>query len=406
MCELSKVALSGPLEQYAEGFASDLARQGYAPSVVVIHVRRLGHVSRWLEARGLDASVLDEAAGVAFLADRRAAGRSARLGMGSLAPLLEYLRGIGASPVPGPVPPATPADALLARYAGYLAAERGLSAKTIDRHVRAVRPFLESTARGDQPDLGLGRLTAREVMDFVVRQSRQQHGSMPHLVTGLRSLLRFLHVDGVTAAGLADAVPRAAGRKLAGLPKALPAGQVAAMLASCDQLDTAVGLRDQAILTLLSRLGLRTGEVAALKLEDIDWQLGEITVTGKGSRTERLPLPADVGAAIVAYLQGGRPRCGCREVFLCCHGPYRGMSRGAVTNVAARAASRAGLGTVHAHRLRHSAATAMLDAGGSLAEIGQVLRHNHALTTAIYAKADITALRTVARPWPGQEAAA
>ena len=290
MCELSKVALSGPLEQYAEGFAGDLARQGYAPSVVVIHVRRLGHASRWLEARGLDASALDEAAGEAFLADRRAAGRSARLGMGSMTPLLEYLRGIGAAPVPGPVPPATPADALLVRYAGDLAAERGLSAKTIDRHVRAVRPFLESAARGDQPDLGLGRLTAREVMDFVVGQSRQWHGSMPHLVTGLRSLLRFLHVDGVTATGLADAVPRAAGHKLAGLPKALPAGQVAAMLASCDQLDTSVGLRDLAVLKVLSRLGLRTGEVAGLKLEDIDWKRGEITVTGKGSRTERLPL--------------------------------------------------------------------------------------------------------------------
>lgn len=406
MCELSKVALSGPLEQYAEGFADDLARQGYAPSVVVIHVRRLASVSRWLEARGLDASALGETAGAAFLADRRAQGRSAKPGMGSMAPLLEYLRGIGTTPVPGPVPPATPADALLARYAGYLAAERGLSAKTIDRHVRAVRPFLESKARVDEPDLGLGRLTAREVMDFVVGQSRQQHGSMPHLVTGLRSLLRFLHVDGVTAAGLADAVPRAAGRKLAGLPKALPAGQVAAMLASCDQLDTAVGLRDLAVLALLSRLGLRVGEVAGLKLGDIDWHRGEITVTGKGNRTERLPLPADVGTAIVDYLQDGRPRCGCREVFLCGKGPYRGMSRGAVTNVAARAAVRAGLGTVHAHRLRHSAAVAMLDAGGSLAEIGQVLRHNHALTTAIYAKADIKALRTVARPWPGREAAA
>jgi integrase/recombinase XerD len=406
VCELSKVALSGPLEQYAEGFADDLARQGYAPSVVVIHVRRLASVSRWLEARGLGASALDETAGEAFLADRRAAGRSLLLRIGSLAPLLEYLRGIGAAPVPGPVPPATPADALLARYAGYLAAERGLSAKTIDRHVRAVRPFLGSAARGDQPDLELGRLTAREVMDFVVGQSRQRHCSVPHLVTGLRSLLRFLHVDGVTAAGLADAVPRAAGSKLAGLPKALPAGQVAAMLASCGQLDTAVGLRDLAVLALLSRLGLRVGEVAGLKLEDIDWHRGEITVTGKGSRTERLPLPADVGTAIVAYLQRGRPRCGCREVFLCGHGPYRGMSRGAVTNVAARAAARAGLGTVHAHRLRHSAAVAMLDAGGSLAEIGQVLRHNHALTTAIYAKADVTALRTVARPWPGREAAA
>jgi site-specific recombinase XerD len=402
MGELFKVALSGPLERYAEGFADDLARQGYAPGVVVIHVRRLGHVSRWLEARGLDASALDEAAGEAFLADRRATGRSVKERAGSLAPLLEYLRGAGASPVPGPVPPA---DALLARYAGYQASERGLSSKTIARHVTAVRPFLESTARGDQPDLGLSRLTAREVMDFVVGQSRQRHGSMPHLVTGLRSLLRFLHVDGVTAAGLADAVPRAAGRKLAGLPKALPAGQVAAMLASCDQ-GTAVGLRDLAILKVLSRLGLRVGEVAGLKLEDIDWHRGEITVTGKGSRTERLPLPADAGTAIVAYLQRGRPRCGCREVFLCDKGPYRGMSRGAVTNVAARAARKAGLGTVHAHRLRHSAAVAMLDAGGSLAEIGQVLRHNHALTTAIYAKADVKALRSVARPWPGREAAA
>jgi integrase/recombinase XerD len=405
VCELSRVALSGPLERYAEGFADDLARQGYAPSVVVIHVRRLGHVSRWLEARGLDASALDETAGEAFLADRRAAGRSALLRIGSLAPLLEYLRCVGAAPVPGPVPPATSADALLARYAGYLAAERGLSAKTIARNVTALRPVLTDLGREDQPDLGLGRLAAREVMDFVVGQSRKRPGTVPHLVTALRSLLRFLHADGVTAAGLADAVPAAAGRKLAGLPKALPAEQVDAMLASCDQ-DTALGRRDLAVLTVLSRLGLRAGEVAGLKLKDIDWHRGEITVTGKGSRTERLPLPADVGTAIVAYLRDGRPRSDCREVFLCDRGPRCGMSRGAVTNVAARAARKAGLGTVHAHRLRHSAAVAMLGAGGSLTEIGQVLRHSHALTTAIYAKADVTALRSVARPWPGQEAAA
>ncbi len=405
MCELSKVAVSGPLERYAEGFADDLARQGYAPSVVVIHVRRLGHVSRWLEAGGLDASALDEAAGEAFLADRRAAGRNFLLRIGSLAPLLEYLRGIGAAPVPGPVPPATPAGALLARYAGYLATERGLSAKTIARHVTALRPVLAGLGREDQPDLGLGRLTAREIMDFVVGQARQRPGTVPHLVTALRSLLRFLHVDGVTATGLADAVPTAAGRKLADLPKALPAEQVAAMLASCDQC-TALGRRDLAVLTVLSRLGLRASEVAGLQLEDIDWHRGEITVTGKGSRTERLPLPADVGAAVVAYLRDGRPRSGHGEVFLCDRGPHRGMSRGAVTNVAARAARKAGLGTVHAHRLRHSAATAMLDAGGSLDEIGQVLRHSHALTTAIYAKADVAALRAVARPWPGQEAAA
>jgi integrase/recombinase XerD len=401
VCELSKVAVSGPLERYAEGFAADLARQGYAPSVVVIHVRRLGHVSRWLEARGLDASALDEAAGEAFLADRRAAGRSVKLRAGSLAPLLEYLRAVGASPVPGPVPPATPADALLARYAGYQATERGLSPKTIARHVTALRPFLAERSRDGGPDLA--GLTARDVMDFIVTQSRQRPSAVSHLVTALRSFLRFLHVDGVTAGGLADAVPAAASRKLAGLPKALNAGQVAAMLASCDA-GTALGLRDLAILALLSRLGLRASEVAGLRLEDIGWARGEITVAGKGNKSERLPLPADVGAAMVAWLQNGRPRCGCREVFVCDRGPHRPMSRGAVTNVAARAARKAGLGTIHAHRLRHTAATAMLDAGGSLAEIGQVLRHDHALTTAIYAKVDVTALRAIAMPWPGAAA--
>lgn len=400
MDELSRVAISGPLEEYAEGFAGELARQGYAPSVVVIHVRLLAHVSRWLEGRGLGPAAMGEAAGEEFLAWRRASGRSAKLRLGSLEPLLEYLRGIGATPVPGTVPSAMAEDALLARYAGYLATERGLSAKTIARHVTAVRPFLAALDLDE-----LGPLTAAGVTDFVVSQSRQRPSTVPQLVTGLRSLLRFLHVDGITAAGLADAVPAAAGRKLAGLPKALPAGQVAAMLASCDQ-GTALGLRDLAVLTLLSRLGLRVSEVAGLRLEDIDWHRGEVTVTGKGARTGRLPLPADVGAAIVAYLQGGRPRASQREVFLCARAPHRGMSRGAVTNVAARAARRAGLGTIHAHALRHSAATAMLDAGGSLAEIGQVLRHDRALTTAIYAKVDITALRAIALPWPGPEAAA
>lgn len=401
MVELSKVAVSGPLEEHAGGFAGWLARQGYAPSVVVIHVRLLGHVSRWLEARGQDAAALDEAAGEEFLAWRRAAGRSARLRIGTLKPLLDYLRETGATPPPVVVPPTTEADALLARYASYLASERGLSAKTIARHVSAVGPFLATLGLDAQPDLGW--LTAAGVTDFVVAQARLNPGRVSHLVTGLRSFLRFAHVEGLIAGGLAEAVPTAARWKLSGLPRALPAGQVDAMAASCDE-GTAVGLRDLAVLKLLSRLGLRVSEVAGLRLEDIDWQRGEVTVTGKGSKAERLPLPADVGAAIVAYLQEGRPRTSHREVFLCAKGPWRPMSRGAVTNVAARAATRAGLGTIHGHALRHTAATAMLEAGGSLAEIGQVLRHDHALTTAIYAKVDITALRAIAPSWPGAAA--
>jgi len=191
----------------------------------------------------------------------------------------------------------------------------------------------------------------------------------------------------------------AARPRLAGLPMALTSEQVAALLACCDQA-TVVGRRDLAILTVLSRLGLRAGEVARLRLDDVDWRRAEITVVGKGSRHERLPLPADIGAVVVSYLTAGRPDTTAREVFVRARAPFRAMSPGAVTRLVARVASKAGLGTVYAHRLRHSAATAMLSNGASLAEIGQVLRHLDPQTTAAYAKVDVEALRTVARPWP------
>jgi integrase/recombinase XerD len=289
----------------------------------------------------------------------------------------------------------------LARFAGYLAEERGLSESSVTGRAKLVRPFL--TGLEDGGGLDLGSLTAEQVTAFVVRGSRLRPASLPPTVTALRSLLRFLHVDGAVSAGLADAVPTARTRRLAGLPKALTGDQVAAMLATCDQA-TASGRRNLAILTLLSRLGLRAGEVAALRLDDIDWRRGEISVAGKGTRRERLPLPGDAGSAIVAYLQDGRPETRHREVFLCVYGPHRPMHPATVSNVAEAAARRAGLGLVHAHRLRHSAATAMLAAGGSLTEIGQVLRHRHTATTAIYAKVDIAGLRCIARPWPGTAA--
>jgi site-specific recombinase XerD len=175
------------------------------------------------------------------------------------------------------------------------------------------------------------------------------------------------------------------------------------LLASCDPA-TAVGRRDVAILTLLARLGLRAGEVAALRLEDIDWRRGEITVVGKGNRHERLPLPVDVGEALVSYLNGSRPATTAdREVFLGPRAPHRALTRGAVTQLVARAARRCGLGTIYAHRLRHTAATTMLRAGASLEEIGLVLRHRHALSTAGYAKVDHERLRELARPWPGDD---
>jgi site-specific recombinase XerD len=196
-------------------------------------------------------------------------------------------------------------------------------------------------------------------------------------------------------------VPSVAGWRLSALPKRLEPEQVDALLDSCDR-STSIGRRDLAILTVLARLGLRAGEVAALSLEDIDWRAGELVVHGKGNRSERLPLPHDVGDAIVGYLRDGRPATAQdRAVFVRVRAPHHRVSSGAVTYVVEAAALRAGLGLVHAHRLRHTAASEMLRCGATLEEVGQVLRHRHAATTAIYAKADRNALRQIARPWPG-----
>ena len=227
--------------------------------------------------------------------------------------------------------------------------------------------------RGIAWPIDLEDLTAREVAAFVVTQSRQRPKSVKRMVTALRSLFGFLHAEGLIGQPLA--VPSPAGWTRSGLPKALDGDQVAALLASCDPA-TRTGRRDLAILTLLARLGLRAGEVAALRLDDIDWRLGEITVRGKGNRHDRLPLPADAGQRIVAYLQDGRPGTAQgRTVFVRAQAPYRALTSNAVTTVVAYAGKRAGLGVIGAHRLRHSAATAMLRSGGSLTEIGQTLRH-------------------------------
>jgi integrase/recombinase XerD len=225
-------------------------------------------------------------------------------------------------------------------------------------------------------------------------------GSAKLIVCALRSLLRWLHLTGAVPVSLAAAVPSVAGWRLSGLPKGLEPGQLRRLLASCDR-RTPTGRRDYAILVLLARLGLRAGEVARLGLHDLDWRHGEITVVGKGERAERLPLPAEVGSAVAAYLRRGRPATASgRSVFVRVRVPHRALTSSGVTMVVFDAAARAGLGRVHAHRLRHTAATAMLQAGSPLAEVGQVLRHRSALTTAIYAKVDHGALAVLARPWP------
>jgi site-specific recombinase XerD len=291
---------------------------------------------------------------------------------------------------------------MLDRFCRYLTIERALAAVTARAYLDMVRPFVQGRLSADCRALDLERLTAADIISFVVtRCPRQSRGAAKLTVTALRS---FLSLDGVIEESLVSAVPSVAGRRLVGLPKGLAPDQVRRLFASCDD-TTRRGCRDIAILTMLVRLGMRSGEVAKLRLDDIDWRAGEIIVRGKANSIERIPLPPDVGRAVARYLQRGRPvSAQGRTVFVRIKAPHRHLSSCGVSNVVADAAKRAGLGRIHAHRLRHTAAMQMLRAGASLQEIGQLLRHRRALTTAIYAKVDRDTLRTIARPWPGDAA--
>jgi site-specific recombinase XerD len=388
----------GPFEPYASGFVEELLRQGYRRSGAEQHVCFIAHLDRWMRTEGLALGQLSRPVIDRYLAGRRAAGYVQYLSPKALGPLLEYLAPLGVLPVPARVE-LSPVEVLLADYRGYLLLERGLTRGTVRGYVDAVRPFLTGRLHGQVLDLA--GLTAAEVSGFVLAACPGRSvGSAKLIVCALRSLLGWLHLSGQVAVSLDAAVPSVAGWRLSGLPKGLEPDQLRRLLASCDRA-TVTGRRDYAVMLLLSRLGLRAGEVARLGLDDIDWRRGEITVVGKGNRAERLPLPADVGAAIAAYLRAGRPDTAAgRGVFIRVHAPHRALSPGGVTVLVFDAAQRAGLGTIHAHRLRHTAATAMLRAGAPLAEVGHVLRHRSALTTAIYAKVDRDALAVLARPWP------
>jgi integrase/recombinase XerD len=385
----------GPLGPFADGFAAYLAEQGHSRRSVQGHVQRIRHMSRWMTAEGLEVAQLTAPTVERFPAERRRQGKTVMISPRGSRPLLSYLEGLGV--LPSNDRARTPAELLLQDFHSYLLGERGLQANTASLYEATARLFLaeRSEPLGDD----LARLTGAEISAFVLERSRR--GSVKtasNVIAALRALLAFLHVQGHIPRSLVWAVPSVA-RRSSSLPRGLGADQVALLLAGCERAGTSCR-RDLAILKLLARLGLRAGEIAKLELDHIDWRAGEIVVIGKGPRLERLPLPSDVGEAIVDYLREERPHVPCRSLFLRSLAPLAGLSSTAVSAIVARAGARAGLAPVGAHRLRHTAATEMLRAGASLAEIGQVLRHRRLQSTAVYARVDRERLKTLALPWP------
>ena len=392
----------GPLACNIEGFAAHLTGQGYTQGTVRAKCDLLADLSSWLQRRRLCLAALDECRLTQFQASRRRKDRARRGDPATGQQLLKYLRDL--NDIAGAVQniDQRPAACLTRDFEEFLHAERGLSRSTVASYLPVVRRFLDE--RFGRKALRLNPLRPLDLHSFIVREIQRvsrSHGK--GVVTALRSFLRFLLQRGAIQADLASTLPGVASWRLSHLPKSLPDDQVERLIAGCD-CSTPTGKRDYAILLLLARLGLRGGEVVAMTLDDLDWERGEIVVRGKGQRLERLPLPAEVGAALACYLCDVRPACATRRVFIRMLAPHQGLAGPvAICCVVRRALRRAGLDPEFkgAHLLRHSLATNLLRRGASLGEIGQLLRHRQPTTTQIYAKVDIEALRGIAMPWPG-----
>ena len=398
---------NGPLSAHLPAFVQSLIAQGYAVVCVRAKVWRAVAFDAWLKAQGVGLAEVHDAHVEAFVrrpyrprSDCRASPR--RHEPPAVRQLLRYLRAQGLCAVPTPA--VTPAADLAASFARHLRQQRGLAATTIGCYRTLARDFLAHCFGND--DIDLGAIRATDVIGFVRQAARRlRPGSLKMVVNGLRCFLHFAQYRGDINSALLGAVPAvAAWTTTPSLPRAISAEHAQRVIASCD-LRTAVGRRDRAVLLLLARLGLRGGEVLALLLEDIDWDAGLLRVRGKNGHQCLMPLPVDVGEAIAAYLRQGRPASLDRHVFLRTRAPHRCMLHGSdgIGSIVRNAIERAGVDTPHkgSHQFRHALAVGMLRDGASMPEIGELLRHRSQLSTAIYAKVDLAALRPLAMPWPG-----
>ncbi len=391
--------VGGPLAPFAAGIEEKLLAQGYLEESTRVLITLVAELSGWLDERGLAAGDLSGEVIEAFFAAggaRRCRRRSPR----SLQQVVGHLRSlgvIGPEIVVGMGRTAAETEVLKA-FAGWCAAQRGLTRTTTEQYVWRVATFLGIWRPDD--DVVVGDLDGRAVLTTVRAASEvMSTPSLRCLVTALRSFLRFLYVTGRVSVPLVAAVPALKCWPRTALPSAIPAADARRLVAGCDTA-TGRGCRDVAVLLVLVRLGLRASEVARVELEDIDWRRGEITIRGKGGHDDVLPLPIEVGEAIAGYLRRGRPASSSRGVFLTAVAPIRPLSGDGVALLVRRACDRVALPRIGPHRLRHTLATETLRAGAPMAEVAQLLRHADQATSSIYAAADVAAVAALARPWP------
>jgi site-specific recombinase XerD len=392
---------------HLDGFTETLAARGYSTIGVRRFIRPVAHFGRWAERAGACIESWDEETLHRFQAHLRRCTCEPNRGVFRHAvehveQFFGYLR-TQAVIVPAlPIVPAQRFSALSEQFADWMRCHRGVTTGTLHVYQSVLRPFLVKL--GEQPE----RYTAGGVRTFVVGHIGRLGRAQAHsTVTGIRAFLRFLVATGRVPAGLVLCVPKVPQWRLASLPRYLEDADVRRVVDSCN-LKSSCGMRDHAILLLLSRLGLRAGDIVAMEFDDVDWRRSTLRVCGKGRREVLLPLPQDVGEAVLAYLQHGRPIAASSRLFLTTQapiGPFESSS--AVSSLVRAALERAGIANPPshgAHLLRHSAATAMLRAGGSLDTIAAVLRHQSSDTTMHYAKVDLGLLKRVAQPWPGRAA--
>ncbi|MGH9170875.1 MAG: tyrosine-type recombinase/integrase [Acidimicrobiales bacterium] len=391
------VLVRGPLAGFAVGFADVLKARGYSPRTIEAQLRMVRQLSSWLEDRGIGLVDLAPEIFTAYSLERRKATATLR-SPAALVPIVGYLREMRAIPPAPPVQRFGQVERVIASFEQYLASDRGLAAATIGSYCSQVRPLLSSL-----PDDDWASLTSERVRHVDHRASTQKPRSVQVGINAVRSLLRWMWRERLIASPLHEQVLSMFAPSGPPLPRGLTPAEVSRLVQSLSQ-DPAARIRDEALVTLMLRLGLRAGETAALELEDLNWREGILTVKGKGGRIDRMPLPNDVGATLVSYL-GSRPGPTLRrEVFLAIDAPHGAIGSAAVSSVVGRALRAAGIvGGGGAHRLRHSAAMRVINGGGGLVEAGQLLRHSSVSATAIYARTDIAGLAALARPWPGEE---